>query len=263
MAYGLTQSCDFTAASSERAEKTSGLTGFPSGASARTFEGWIKYNGTVGQYCFGHGSDSGTGTAFSIWIENGATDGIWLRTNGGRLEWNSATICDGNWHHIAITHDGSTPMSGTTTKCYQNGVALTANDLVGSGTVNTNNARIRIGTGDSITPGSFWDGNLSLVRLWTVARTQSEIVANACNVLGATTNLKAEYKLDGDYTDNTGGGFDLTAYNTPAFVSDVPSTCTVAGPTTVKTVDGVTVSSQLKTLDAVALASIKSINGNT
>jgi len=260
MAYGLTKCINFVASSSQRATKET-PTGFPTGSAARTIEGWVKYGGTGEQYWCATGTDAGSQGTFSCSLD--ASGVCRLRLNGGNISWPASSAANGSWHHIAISHAGGS-VSDTNTKCYIDGVSAGTGTVAGTATVNTVNGRVRIsGSEASGTPTNYWDERVSLVRVWTVARTSSEISTNACSVLGSTTNLVAEYTLDNVYTDNSGNGNDLTAVNTPTFVTDTPSTCAAVGPTTVKTVDGVTLATQLKTLDAVALASIKSINGNT
>lgn len=262
MAYGLTYSLELVAASSRYAQDTT-ISGFPTGSAARTIEAWIRYGGTGEQYVMGAGAETAQGS-FAMSVTNTSSGRILLRLNGGNIQWTATAAIDGGWHHIAITHDGSSSVSDSATKCYLDGVSLGNNvATVGTLTVNTVATRARVGTGDSNTPSNFWDENISLVRVWNVARSSADIANNACSVLGATTNLLAEWTLDNVYTDNSGNGYDLTAVNSPTFSIDTPSTCAVVGPTTVKTMDGVTLSTQLKTLDSVALASIKSIDGAT
>lgn len=67
----------------------------------------------------------------------------------------------------------------------------------------------------------------SLVRVWSVARTQAEIAANMCNVIGSMTNLKAEWTLNNTLADNSGNSNTLTNYGSVTFGIDTPSVCAV------------------------------------
>lgn len=225
MAYSLTQSLELVAASSQYARKSS-PTGFSSGSAARTIEGWFRYAGTGEQSLGGYGTDSGSQGEFSISID--ATPELYVRLNGGNIRWTATGATDGGWHHFAVTHDGSGSVSSTATKAYLDGAALSFVATGGTTTVNTVNTYATVGASNAATPSNFWDENISLYRIWTVARSSTDISNNMCNVLGATTNLVAEWTLDNTYTDNSGTGNGLTSSGSPTFSSDVPATCVVA-----------------------------------
>jgi hypothetical protein len=70
---------------------------------------------------------------------------------------------------------------------------------------------------------SIYDGKIGLLRMWSTTRTNAELQANACSLLGATTSLEGEWGFNDAYTDNSGSGNDLTGVNSPVFATDVPT----------------------------------------
>ncbi len=120
----------------------------------------------------------------------GSTNHIDFGTNGlsnGDLE-GTTDVNDGNWHYIAGVFDGSTKY------LYVDG-KLDASASV-TGTISTNNYPVEIGA-NSGAPGRNFDGLIDEVRIWNVARTQTELKDNMNTVLtGNESGLTAYYKFD-------------------------------------------------------------------
>lgn len=145
------------------------------------------------------------------------------------------TLTTGTWFHVAVTIDVSATVGS---KCvfYINGVSQSKSEAnTGTGATSIFDSTAPFSIGQSIPvlalPQYYSNMNVSLVRVWNTIRSSSDIADNICNVLGSTTNLQGEFTLDNVYTDNSGNGNTLTGYNTPAFQSDVPSTCSVGSAT--------------------------------
>lgn len=222
--YGLTKSLHVVSASSQYARSAS-PTGFPSGAAARTIEFCFKYAGAAEQVIVGYGTDSGSQAQFNVSLDTAAE--LWIRLNGGNIHWTATGAADGEWHHAAVTHDGSASVSSSATKAYLDVSDLGSGTTGGTATVNTTAIQATVGASSDNTAGSFLNGDVSLVRVWSVARSQSDISTNKCNVLGATSNLVAEWTLDNVYTDNSGTGNTLTSSGSPTFLTDTPAFCAV------------------------------------
>jgi Concanavalin A-like lectin/glucanases superfamily/Secretion system C-terminal sorting domain len=119
----------------------------------------------------------------------------------------------GVWQHLAVVSDGST------VTFYLNGVPgtpVTAACVLGS---SANEMRIGRGNNDA---GS---GMLDELRIWSVARTQTEINNNKCNkwIPNSTSGLKAIWHFDSTYVDSVSNwngtpmgtaGFDTASYCT-------------------------------------------------
>jgi hypothetical protein len=128
---------------------------------------------------------------------------IFPRTNDG---WSSAIIyfyIDGSWknlsatypslnawHHLAATYDG------TTIKLYINGIL--ANSMAQTGTLSTNSNSLILGNQPGFT--EYFGGSLDELRIWNIARTQSEIQGN----MNSELNPNTQTGLVSYYTFNQG-----------------------------------------------------------
>jgi len=85
------------------------LADFSEGNCAKTIAGWIKTTSTANQTFFGIGSLA-AGYAFQVAIGPGSAGQV-VRVNGwgDSYDWRTSvkasTVCDGKWHHIAVTYD--------------------------------------------------------------------------------------------------------------------------------------------------------------
>ncbi len=253
MAYGLTKSAHLVSASSQFF--TAGTLTF---SSAWTLETWIKLV-SVSVFCSPMSVQDGAGSQniANILVDDGSAGkfgGQVSNTTGGNVKeiFSSGSISDNTWVHIAVTWDGSTLAT------ILNGVA--DNTLAASLTRNSSSGTFHL--------GSYYDGSnsvngqMSLARVWSVARSAAQISADMCNVLGATTGLVAEWTLDNTTADNTGNGHTLTGSGTPTFTTDTPSTCSVSGPANLKSYDG-NLKANIKSMDGNLIANVKSFDGNS
>ncbi len=134
----------------------------------------------------------------------GSTNNIDFGTTGlsnGDLQ-GTTNVNDGNWHHISAVFDGSTKY------LYVDG-ELDASAAV-TGSISTNNALVYLGENSENT-GRYYGGLMDEVRIWNIARTQTEIQDNMNTELtGSENGLVAYYKFDntsGNYFyDHTGNG---------------------------------------------------------
>lgn len=263
MAYGLTQSIDFEASSSQYASiLDASQTGLDL-TTDFTLEGWIKLESMPGSfdyamiskflntgnqrsYAFEVFDDAGT-TRFQGYVSADGTTG-----NSHRV---AVTMSTATWYHVAFTYD----VSAGTSEFFQDGTSL---GTVGSGVTSIFNSTARVQISGLNGPAALYmDGKQSLWRVWSTIRTQAQISANMCSVLGATTDLQAEWTFDNVYTDNSGNSNTLTATGSPVFSADVPSTCSVS--TTVKTYNGATTATVKTVLNGTVIASRKTWNGIT
>lgn len=141
---------------------------------------------------------------------------------GGQVDSSSVTINTATWYHTAMVYTAS----GGSTRFVLDGVDV--NTGTGQPTsIYDSTAIFEIGGADA---GSYFDGGVSLCRVWNTARTTAQINDNKCNVFGtAQTGLVAEWSLDNVYTDASGNGLTLTGNNTPVFATDVPAICENGG----------------------------------
>ena len=97
--------------------------------------------------------------------------------------------------HVAATWDG------TTARIIINGAQVAS--ATGTGALVDNGGALRVGNGDAATP-EYWNGVLEDVRIWSVARTESDIRSTMFTPLQVAANLEAAWILDGDALDYSG-----------------------------------------------------------
>lgn len=269
MAYGLTQSADLESSSSQyfsRADTASlSLTG------DFTLEGWVKFESLP--------ADGSAMRFVQKWTGGGTDDRayqFYFRNNGGTYElvcitsstgagavvdvvavaWTPST---GTWYHVAVTAD----LAATSTyKFYVNGTQQGADQNGTVPSMSDTAAPFLLGVNGNLVD-SFFDGRMSLWRVWSAVLSQATIAANICNVYGgATANMAAEWSLDNVLTDASGNGNTLTNNNSIVFGVDTPATCASAGPSNLKSLDG-NLKANIKSYNTNVLANIKSISGNS
>lgn len=171
------------------------------GNGARTVEAWIKTtananpnNNGVQQIITDWGSfvTGGRWTFCLLW-----SNAIRIEVGGNGLSGNIA-VNDGNWHHVAGVYN---PTATNTVSLYVDGVL----DVAGNLTVTTNTvASINLQIGKRVDGARHFDGAIDDVRVWNVARSQSDIAANMNNEICSipTTGLQAYY----NFNEGTAGG---------------------------------------------------------
>ncbi|MEQ8523721.1 LamG-like jellyroll fold domain-containing protein [Gracilimonas sp.] len=157
-----------------------------------TVEAWVNHDGN---------SDEN-----AVIVQKGATsDGYRLRlegtgssvaasftigdiTNGGPRVTTNSSIPANQWTHIAATYDG------TDLKIYVNG-SLDATDSE-SRSIDPNPQPLLIG-GPNALNGNFFSGELDEIRIWNVARTESEIADNFYKqLMGHQEDLISYFRFD-------------------------------------------------------------------
>lgn len=190
------------------------------GAAARTQEAWIKTEFDE------------TSAAILSWGVNGGKLKWDMRLNGGalRIEYNGGfrtgteKINDNMWHHVAVVVPdsvGDIPPTLDEVLLYVDGEFDPIADFTqGTEPINTSDGtEVVIGSAYSAPDAKYFIGNISDVRIWSVARTGTEIKDNYNKRLaGIEAGLEAYWKLDEgegdsvlDATGNGRGGKFVTA----------------------------------------------------
>jgi Concanavalin A-like lectin/glucanases superfamily len=132
---------------------------------------------------------------------NGVLSHRWSEAGGATISIDApaSTITVGQWTHVAVTH------TGTVGALYINGQKIgekTSKQLVASA------SELILGRQSSTDSTNNFVGGIDEVRLWSMARTQTEIVAGMGAVLsGSEAGLIADYRLapiDGDTMRDSG-----------------------------------------------------------
>ncbi|MCF8240495.1 MAG: T9SS type A sorting domain-containing protein [Melioribacteraceae bacterium] len=158
--------------------------------SALSIEAWVKpVSGSSIKTIVSKKASGAGNPGYSFYINSFETTDqkLVFETQNAILKTDNAVITWGEWHHVAVTTDG------TTTKIYVNG-----KEEPSTGSVNLSS------TSENCTIGSFPDGNtynlsgaIDEVRIWSDVRTGDEIRNNFCNVLrGNETDLAGYWRFD-------------------------------------------------------------------
>lgn len=159
-----------------------------SGSQNRSISLWFKAGrGNVTQDIISWGNASGAGRwAIVRLVAN--QDRISFDTNTYSRTFNAA-YNDGQWHHLVMVLDGTTAAD---VDAYMDGSALTQ-QAISDGTINTVDTALYIGS--NFVPGSYFQGNIDLVRVFDKALSGAEITA-LMNADTVPSNLVAEFTFD-------------------------------------------------------------------
>ncbi|QQR75423.1 MAG: LamG domain-containing protein [Holophagales bacterium] len=182
-----------------------------------TFEAWVAIrNNSAAEDCR---SIAGKNYMQAWWIglcTVGGKPTLRSYIKGGGSARSGGVIPANEWTHIAVTYDGSTR------RHYINGEQVYA--YTESGPLTTSTSEMRIG-GDvswQHTP----TGAIDEVRLWSVARSQSDLRFWINKTLpGTPPGLVAYWKLDANAND-AAGGHDGTSHGAAYLTSPVAGGCT-------------------------------------
>lgn len=156
---------------------------------------WLEYNGTLGT------------PGVTLGVSNAGT------TDEAIISW---TPSNNTRYHIAAVFDDS----ADSWELLIDGVSQgTGSDVTQSPSAGTEDLHI----GANQTPGNYMNGELDEIRIWNVARTQTQIrqFMGVGDVSGET-GIVAHYRFNNGITDSSGNGLDLTTNNNVTFSTSVP-----------------------------------------
>jgi hypothetical protein len=100
-------------------------------------------------------------------------------------------VSDGQWHHIAGVFD----VQGGTMELYVDGVL--DQSILPSGTINDTSDPVLLGANSEYLTTRLWNGRIDEVRIWSVARSQAEIMATMwAGLTGSEPGLVAYYRFN-------------------------------------------------------------------
>ena len=178
--------------------------------SQHTVEAWFRTN------------NKNSNTKQIIYEQGGGTRGLNIYIQSGRLyvggwnrrsnesnwsgSWEYVTSIQSNqWHHVALTLNGGSTVTNNALKLYLDGALVISEPgsrLWGHNPANIgrtiSGSRYHNGTGNGFT----FNGKIDEVRIWNVARSQSEINAMKDTVLNGDEDYLTAYY---NFQENTGG----------------------------------------------------------
>jgi len=194
-----------------------------------TIEAYVKLNAEIGSgvWEFAHFENNTQKHAVYLKYDyNAGTRRLYFQKDrwviaGVQATYNT-TLGTTNWVHVAMV------LTGTTIKCYVNGVNV-GTDAAGvdntAGTTTTN-TQLVVGAGTTVGTGTFLNyanTKVACLRIWSDARTTSEINDNKNTIITGTANnlVGSWYNGDSDHNDDSQSN-NLTASGSPSFSSDFP-----------------------------------------
>lgn len=203
-----TQCADFESTSSQYATKAS-----PSGigfTTAFTIEGWIEiesYPTSVNGFILNR--ENGT-SGWGAYINPAGQVVVYYGAGSNFRNFNSIQgMPIGRKVHLALV---VTSVSSATAEIYLNGILIGSYNSSGTATTLVQPAAdLRMGA-YSNSASQYLDARLSDMRLWSAARTATQIRDNMnTQLVGNETNLVGYWKLAGNFNDSTANANNLTA----------------------------------------------------
>ncbi|CAK0761027.1 hypothetical protein CCP2SC5_280011 [Azospirillaceae bacterium] len=162
---------------------------------ALTIESWLQFGGAT------------AGGEIVNALSNKAGYKLWVDENSGRLKFeigngsvvesidaDAASLSDHSWHHVAASYDGSA------VKLYIDGAAIAGRTDVGPNALTQSSS-------STLSMGGGLIGALNEVSLWSLARSQNQIIEDRTHSFSGKENEMAGYwAFDGNLTNASSSG---------------------------------------------------------
>lgn len=182
---------------------------------AFTLEAWIFLDiANLERTILAKSDVAGTDLSVEFSVETGNRLRLLVSRNGTTYDTamlSDSTIPDQEWHHVAVTYDTTTAIARFYVDGQPGGVEVGT-----SGTLATTTAKLTVGNDASFDRVTF-TGYLDLARVWSLVRSDAEILTNFKRLIAAdTTGLAAQYNFEGDFVDTSGNGNTLELFGSTA-----------------------------------------------
>ena len=162
-----------------------------------SIEAWVKYTGTFEEKIFSKMQDTPPYAGYEFYAVAGGNVRVYLISNFGpnyiQVGTTSTPLADGQWHHVAMSYDGTSNASG---------VLIYVDGVLQPTTILSNTLTTSILTATPAVIGArngsafFWPNSIDELRVWNVARTGPQILANMNSELNAQAGLVAAYHFN-------------------------------------------------------------------
>lgn len=132
-----------------------------------------------------------------------------VRTNSSSAGVFQGLIPDGVWRHVAGTYDGGF------VRTYIDGAFVNQTPLTGQ--IAATMGELRIGAGNALLDENFL-GQIDELRIWSIARSQSEITSGMYLALTSATGLVGSWRFEGNLLDSAGGNDGVSGTGTPSYM---------------------------------------------
>lgn len=197
-----------------------------------SFEAWINLESlpdvSTNDYVIMSKWNSGTNRSYRLiipWNPDNTKINFSISSDGSTISnalSDTGFVSTSTWIHVAVSYDASAGSA----QFYKNG-SVFGSALTGlPSSIFNSSATFSIGAEyDAGTPIKYFDGLIDDARLWntTIGSTQVETYYS-CSIDATTSGLVSNWLFDGDGTDATLTGNDLTNNNSATFSSSVPYT---------------------------------------
>lgn len=201
---------------------------------AMTIEFWFRYSSQPtanGDYYFvGKYQTTGADSKFSYGMEYyvyGASASqrvmsCFISTTGsGVYSFNSdsGVVLNANqWYHLAMVFVPSTRLT-----LYLDETKIGERTASPPATIYDSTGGVSLGFFNTAVPGNDCGADMDDVRIWSVARTVTELTNNkSLQLTGSEANLNAYWRLNNSLADQTANGNTLTNVNSATFTTAVP-----------------------------------------
>lgn len=200
-----------------------------------TLEAWIYLDSTaskplfsLGQYDGTSGESATTNTVFALSIQNvGDLKVNWEYGDGvSESEFDEDySLSTGQWFHVCVTRDNA----DNKIRFYKDGQLTSTSGATNDPTDgDSTTIRFLIGRNQNFSSGSFFNGKMRNVRIWNIARTNSQIASFFNKTISSSeTGLVGYWKLDEgsgttiyDSTSNNNNGTVSNANNSQVWSND-------------------------------------------
>mgnify|MGYP003963833993 FL=1 len=222
---------------------------------AFTIEAWVYWNGTNTGSIYAEGNSGSNNPMFSIIprsTDNGGIELVYRDSSATGLvaQPTSGTIPTNVWTHVAVVKASSTNM-----KVYINGVLT--DDLTFTAPSAWTVTDVGIGRRKRAGAGDYFNGEMDEVRIWDIARSASQILANKnIDISSSESGLVAYYKFNESDTtttliDSTSGAYNGTLTNMTGNEWTTSGVTMIAAVPTVSSVSSNTAGGSYKAGDVI------------
>lgn len=173
-----------------------------------TLEAWIKTTGTSEAILVKNDGDTSWEKGEKAFYINSSGKVEFVGYGNNYIK-GSTAVNDGQWHHVAVVWDYSSGTSGTG-RIYVDGVNVTSSSNYTANNADNSGNTLKIALPNYGEASSYFSGQIDEVRVWNVARTETEIKTNYKQTLTATeTGLVGYWNFNED-TSSSSAIADLT-----------------------------------------------------